>query len=122
MIGFAFAVCPKDGIWEVTQDGEEQVRLCQGDTVGQMTRRCRIVSENESVWDDPDYQYCLSKHPPKGMSYVDFAYIVPHSKTVMIRNNRQGVVQALCSIYDLPVDHVSVYRVARWGTHVSLLL
>ena len=115
MIGFAFAVCPKDGIWEVTQDGEEQVRLCQGDTVGQMTRRCRIVSEH-------DYQYCLSKHPPKGMSYVDFAYIVPHSKTVMIRNNRQGVVQALCSIYDLPVDHVSVYRVARWGTHVSLLL
>ena len=66
MIGFAFAVCPKDGIWEVTQDGEEQVRLCQGDTVGQMTRRCRIVSENESVWDDPDYQYCLGGRIPAG--------------------------------------------------------
>ena len=113
-------MCPKDGVWDVAQDGEEQVRLCKGDTVGQMTRRCRIISENESAWDEPDYQYCLSKHPPKGMSYVDFAYLVPHSKSVMIKNNRQGVVEALCSVYQLPVDHVSIYRVAHWGTHVCL--
>ena len=102
----------------MAQNGDEQVRLCQGDTVGQMTRRCRIIGENEAIWDDPDYQYCLSKHPPKGMSFVDFAYLVPHSKTVMIKNNHQGVVQALSSIYNLPVYHVSIYRVARWGTHV----
>ena len=77
--------------------------------MGQMTRRCRITGTNTSAWDDPDYQYCLPKYPPSGMGYVDYSYSIPHSKTVVISNNPQGIVKAVSSVYNLPSDAVSVY-------------
>lgn len=116
------SVCPKDGLWEETADGKERILPCQGDTVGQMTRRCRIISTNVSSWDDPDYQYCLPKYPPSGMGYLDFAYSIPHSKTLVISNNPQGIVKAVSSVYGVHPDHVSVYRIARHDVHVGIFL
>ena len=117
----AVSDCPKDGIWEETANGKERMLPCGGETMGQMTRRCRITGTNTSLWDDPDMQYCLPKYPPSGIGYVDYSYVIPHSKTVVISKNPQGIVKAVCCIYNLPSDAVSVYRIARHSVQVGIL-
>ena len=76
----------------------------------------------EILLDNPDYQYCLPKYPPSGMGYLDFEYSIPHSKTLVISNNPQGIVKAVSSVYGVHPDHVSVYRIARHDVHVGIFL
>ena len=121
LLEIAFSVCPKDGPWEVTEDGEECVLQCTGDTVGPLVRRCRAISVIQSQWDDPDYQYCLPKYSPEGMSYIDFIVSIPYSKTVMISKNPSGIVAALSSVCDISSDQISIHRIALYGNYVRSL-